>query len=567
MKTFSLSLLFGSLLYSCLNAVVYAAANRLQPEKRQASGGRLVFAHFMIGIMSNRGSPSDYDYDMKLAKQYGIDAFALNIGVDPYTNAQLDLAYQSAANNGMKVFISFDFNWWNTGQAVQIGQLVANYGVRPAQLKVDGKTSSQMFKVFVSSFAGDGIDVAALKYAATQSSAGMQVMFVPNFHPGQGDFNAIDGALNWLAWPNNGFNKAPDGRGNHSVLDGDHDYMNALKGKPYLAPVSPWFFTHFGPEVPYSKNWVFPSDLLWFERWEQLLSLGARWVELVTWNDYFSGESHYLGPLSSTHTDDNASKWVNDKQAGATSVKSYITEDKIVYWYRHNKRNLNCDGTDTTLVAANNASGNYFMGRPYGWESMQDEVFVVALLTSAGTITINSGSNTKSYSAPQGATAYRVPMGIGQQSFALARNGRNVLAGVSLRNIDEVCNCGIYNFNPYVGSLPDSFRDLLGPPGINSLAFGLHVNTCAPSPSWWTADFNFVQPASNDNPANYFVANATTYYHNPTDEPAHYDNTHDDDTTANLIWVLYNHSVIANLPNELPDARVRLVGSNRPSNA
>jgi len=48
---------------------------------------------------------------MKRAKALGIDAFALNIGVDPYTDQQLGYAYQSAANNDMKVFISFDFNW------------------------------------------------------------------------------------------------------------------------------------------------------------------------------------------------------------------------------------------------------------------------------------------------------------------------------------------------------------------------------------------------------------------------------------------------------------------------
>lgn len=73
---------------------------------------------------------------------------------------------------------------------------------------------------------------------------------------------------------------------------------------------SAWFFTHFGGEVSYSKNWVFPSDLLWYNRWREILQLGPRFVEIITWNDY--GESHYIGPLSSPHTDDGASKWVMD---------------------------------------------------------------------------------------------------------------------------------------------------------------------------------------------------------------------------------------------------------------
>lgn len=62
--------------------------------------------------------------------------------------------------------------------------------------------------------------------------------------------------------------------------------------------------------MSYSKNWVFPSDLLWFNRWNDLLTLGPQFVEIITWNDY--GESHYIGPLSSPHNDDGASKWVMD---------------------------------------------------------------------------------------------------------------------------------------------------------------------------------------------------------------------------------------------------------------
>ena len=56
--------------------------------------------------MWDRHSAAEYDDDMKRAKSLGIDAFALNIGVDPYTDDQLGYAYESAANNGMKVFIS-----------------------------------------------------------------------------------------------------------------------------------------------------------------------------------------------------------------------------------------------------------------------------------------------------------------------------------------------------------------------------------------------------------------------------------------------------------------------------
>ncbi|KAJ7741707.1 glycosyl hydrolase family 71-domain-containing protein [Mycena metata] len=454
-------------------------------ETRQ-SFPRMVFCHFMIGIESDRTSSADYDADMIRAKSYGIDAFALNIGVDPYTDTQLGFAYDSANRNGMKVFISYDFNWWNTGQGAQIGSHMAGYASRPAQLFVNGAA-------FISSFAGDGVDVAAMRAAA-----GIPIMFVPNFHPGQGNFGLIDGALNWMAWPNNGNNKAPTPGANVTVAAGDSAYAAALSGKPYLAPASAWFSTHYGPEVSYSKNWVFPSDLLWYTRWNDLIKLGPPFIEIITWNDY--GESHYVGPLNSKHQDDGASKWVNDMphnawldmakpfiaayKAGATSPNSFITQDQIIYWYRPTLSTINCDSTDTTAnTPANNASGNYFEGRPNGFQSMSDSVFVVTLLKSAGTLTVTSGGHTQTFNAPAGAASFSVPMFVGQQSFALARNNVNVLAANSLKDISNVCPCGLYNFNAFTGSVAANFVDQMGPDGLASLVAGLHVATCQPTPS------------------------------------------------------------------------------------
>ncbi|KAJ7065224.1 glycosyl hydrolase family 71-domain-containing protein [Mycena amicta] len=502
------------LLTACLAATLVQSAV-LDPvadvEARQTGLAKLVFSHFMIGIESDRNSASDYDADMQRAKAYGIDAFALNIGVDPYTDTQLSFAYQSAANNGMKVFISFDFNWYNTGQSVAVGQKIAQYGNLPAQLKINNAVSlissspltSSSLQVFASSFAGDGLDVPGMKAAAASAGGGMSVFFVPNFHPTQSNFqtSGIDGALNWLGWDNNGNNKAPDGSGNVTVLQGDQQYLAALAGKPYLAPASAWFSTHYGPEVSYSKNWIFPSDLLWYNRWNQLLTLGQQWIEIVTWNDY--GESHYVGPLSSKHQDDGGSKWVNDMphnawldmakpyiaawKAGATSVNNFITSDQIIYWYRPTLRTINCDATDTCEVPASNSSGNYFLGRPNGWETMSDSIFVVTLLTQPGTLTVNSGPTSFTFNAPAGAQSFSVPMSVGQQSFALSRNGVNALAGVSLKNVVDSCICGLYNFNAFTGAVPPTFVDPLGPDGLVSLTLGLHVATCANQPSLATS--------------------------------------------------------------------------------
>ena len=169
---------------------------------------------------------------MQRAKAYGIDAFAIDIATDYFTDTQLGYAYMSAANNGMKVFLSFDFNFWSTGSGTQVGQKVAQYASQPAQLMVDGK-------VFVSTFVGDGVDVGAIRYAA-----GTPIYFAPNFHPSYGtSLSSVDGALNWMGWPNDGNNRAPSSSSNVTVEAGDSQYISALNGKDYIAreyPLEPY---------------------------------------------------------------------------------------------------------------------------------------------------------------------------------------------------------------------------------------------------------------------------------------------------------------------------------------
>jgi hypothetical protein len=187
-------------------------------------------------------------------------------------------------------------------------------------------------------------------------------------------------------------------------------------------------------------------------------------------------------------------------KAGATSVNNYITQEKIVYWYRPTLRGLNCDSTDTTMVPANNASGNYFMGRPDGWETNEDKVFVVALLKSAGQVVVNSGGTVATFNAPAGASAFTVDMHVGAQTFTLNRNGAQVFSATSLRSISNTCPCGLYNFNAYVGTVPAGGADPLGSDGLRMFQQGLKV-ACEPRPSL---------PASPPSPAQQTATAAAT---------------------------------------------------------
>lgn len=137
-------------------------------------------------------------------------------------------------------------------------------------------------------------------------------------------------------------------------------------------------------------------------------------------------------------------------KAGATSVDSYITSDELIYWYRPTPKGVDCDATDTCMdPSASNSSGNYFIGRPNGWDTMEDSVFVVSLLKADAQIVVNSGGNVQAVQAHAGANSFQVPMGVGEQTFSVTRNGQTVFEGTSLKQIINGCVCGLYNFNAY----------------------------------------------------------------------------------------------------------------------
>lgn len=204
-------------------------------------------------------------------------------------------------------------------------------------------------------------------------------------------------------------------------------------------------FTHFGKDVPYSKNWLFKSEALWYERWEQILELSAsssnlQYVEIVTWNDY--GESHHIAPYTPDHNDDGSSLWAKDlpHEAFLDFAKPYMTafkqglsrpvieQDMLVYWYRpHLKSVSTCDATDTVGQ------------RPEGWDLVQDTVFVAALTRNGGTVTVTSGRQGKvEHQVGPGVTMIEVPMGVGQQKFTLKTDSVELQA-TSSQDVLDTC--------------------------------------------------------------------------------------------------------------------------------
>jgi hypothetical protein len=127
------------------------------------------------------------------------------------------------------------------------------------------------------------------------------------------------------------------------------------------------------------------------------------------------------------------------------------------------------------MLPADNSSGSYYNGKPNGWETVSDSVFVTALLTSPADISVISGDSAYHYSASAGVSTFSVPMGLGKQQFTMLRDGKILQSATSERDVTKTCDCGNYNFNAYVGMVPEGEPDDLAPAGLASLTNGIRV--------------------------------------------------------------------------------------------
>ncbi|EPS44184.1 hypothetical protein H072_1875 [Dactylellina haptotyla CBS 200.50] len=424
------------------------------------SGSKIATSHFMLGIAGGY-SASNWQEDINAAKDMGIDAFALNIAkasVDAFTPNQLALAYNTAQSLGFKMYISFDFAYYATdGSAVaEIVSYLQTYAAHPAALKHNGKS-------VVTTFIGDNF---GSNWNSVRSQVSTPLEIIPNWQPNNVGNSAIDGAFSWVAWPNSNNNPVPG----PMTTATDNAYLSALAGKTYMAPVSPWFFTHFDFSS-WQKNWIFASDDLYVTRWNQILSLAPPLIQIVTWNDF--GESSYIGPYNSGHSDDGSSQWANGfphdawRTLGKPFVTAYktgassptVTDEKIVYWYRPHPKGLTCSDP---------------LAKPNGWDYAQDKIFIATMLTSPAQLVVQSGSNGPiTINVGAGIVLSSVDMAVGTQSFKIRRNNCDVISGNG--GIPVAGSCQRYNFNAYVGELSPSGTCNTPPPPTTTTTTTTHA--------------------------------------------------------------------------------------------
>ena len=235
------------------------------------SAQKYVFAHVVVGNTAAH-TQSTWEDDITIAKNSGIDAFALNCGyLDSNIPTQVANAFAAAETLGsnFKLFFSFDYlgggqPWPATGSNSVVSYLNQYIG-KASYFRYKGNP-------FVSTFEGTS-NIGDWSQGGTIRSAVGKIYFVPDWTslgPSgiSSSLNNIEGFFSWDMWPEGATNKTDSS---------DLAWQAATPGKTYMMGISPWFF-HSGSGSP---DWVWRGDDLWADRWGQTLKVQPDFVEYV----------------------------------------------------------------------------------------------------------------------------------------------------------------------------------------------------------------------------------------------------------------------------------------------
>ncbi|EAW15280.1 glycoside hydrolase family 71 protein [Aspergillus clavatus NRRL 1] len=420
---------------------------------------RAVFAHFMPEKVANAANftQDTWANDIKIAQEAHIDAFALNIGYGLHN--YLDLlndAFTVAHRHNFSMFLSFDMGQDPKWPANEIIHVIDNYVTGTAYYRHRGD------KPLVSTF--EGGQNASL-WRNVRNNTQSEFFFLPDWTSlgikAAAASPVIDGLMSWTAWP----------AGAHAMNTSvDEAYVDALAGRPYIMPVSPWFYTNL---PKFKKNWAWRGDELWYNRWQQVLDIDPEYVEIITWNDY--GESHYIGPMheddlgifSIGHAPFNYAEdmphdgWraflpymIDLYKSGGEDAS--LESEGVVAWYRVNPGSA-CSSGNTT---AGDESGK---GKTASSPEtiFQDHIFYTALLESPADVRVSiggketKGSWTDTPDEDEGMYYGSVPLDgeTGEVIVTISRSDKTI-AEMKGKSITTDCkaNGGFNNWNAWVGS-------------------------------------------------------------------------------------------------------------------
>jgi hypothetical protein len=238
------------------------------------------------------------------------------------------------------------------------------------------------------------------------SSQGIQVAFVPTF----------------LAWPT-----TPDAFAAFSYGYGDWGTATIAGAQAMLSEAGTVHKTYDKIYMmPVDPQQFRPKDFLYWEAgnsgafrdaWTSSIQGDADWVQLVTWNDF--SESGQIAPFTDAtlqRTIGTGYYDLNGYYAAwfLTGQQPQITHDVLYYFYR---RETTSAAAPKQSQIASIATGN-----------AENDIELLAFLTSPGVLKITIGAKTFTQNAAAGIVSFKIPSQAGTPVFTLSRNGTDAIS-------------------------------------------------------------------------------------------------------------------------------------------
>lgn len=358
---------------------------------------RMIFAHYMVCCTAGSFDPTVamLVHEIDLARLYGIDGFALNIG-EWTTNRRYmqtaDRMFAAARTRpGFVLFLSID--GLSPEDAVA---MLRRYRDEPAYLRVEGRP-------LLSTFSSTPAWAQALRH--TLAAQRQTMFFVPHEYPaGPGNVELPDAATVARQYrappqPDGYFYFGAAGPGTRLAQVNRWSAQAARgAGLRFMASVSPYYHGH-GNNARVFDNGGFAGMAA---QWRAAVEGGADWVQIVSWNDF--QENTYVRPAGDP-TLRAIGEWparlphdgfVEASQAYIRWFKTGsippVRRDRVHLFYRP-QPHADCAGPC-----------------PLGADTLADRLYLMVEARRPTRITVQSGGRTMVLTVPAGRSDRDVPL-------------------------------------------------------------------------------------------------------------------------------------------------------------
>lgn len=401
------------------------------PDEGKNDNQKLVFAHYMVCF---RNSVEFYKREIELAQQSGIDGFALNCGAwlkhskfdrpDPenYVDSATKI-YQAAKelNTGFRLFMSPDLVTLKPVPE-NIVDMVQRFAGHPNQFYHQGKLvlssyagTPEVFAPIIEQIEANGIEVFFVP-------GSMRFPFSSNWSP-----RLIRSFFDGHPHMDGVFFFGPDMTvAEYLRANANLSRVTSELGKLYMAGISP---AYNSPNLR-DYHGIRGYDT----KWRGIIQDGAKWVEIVTWNDYnedshlmpFLWDWEYLGERMYFSHDE---AFLDATHYYATWFKTgkppEILQDKVFYVYRNRSMHLTKAWNDKKQAWGDLTRD----GKPIDQihDDVEDNIYLTTFLTSPATLFISVGDEKRKENLPAGISHVSFPLSPGVPRFELLRDGKPVL--------------------------------------------------------------------------------------------------------------------------------------------